>query len=199
MKARPGGLSSFTGSGVTDLPEDLARVRETYSRFKLATYEFAQACIEAKRNGRSLRQIAAAADEDLSRETVRRAILAVTQCANPDEFDRKYSSVVKGTNGSQVKSGSEGPGGRSAPPGLPVSDNPPGDNPEVIQGEIVHEDPPDEQAEQAWHNEYFGDLFQDTTRLHGRLLSWPTGVRHPMAEAYLDQISQDIDNIKKGF
>jgi hypothetical protein len=108
-----------------DLPADLALVRDTYGRFKTATFEFAQACIEAKRNGRSLRQIAEAADAKVHYSTVRRAILAVSQCNTPDDFDRKYSAVVKDTNGSKpepLASGSEGSGGRQAPPTLPVDD-----------------------------------------------------------------------------
>jgi hypothetical protein len=104
--------SGSEGSGGRQAP------RDTYGRFKTATFEFAQACIEAKRNGRSLRQIAEAADAKVHYSTVRRAILAVSQCNTPDDFDRKYSAVVKDTNGSKPKpltSGSEGSGGRQAP------------------------------------------------------------------------------------
>jgi hypothetical protein len=44
-----------------DLPDDLARVRDTYARAKLATAEFAEACYAAQQNGRTQREIAEAA------------------------------------------------------------------------------------------------------------------------------------------
>lgn len=43
------------------LPPDLARVREAYGRFKLATVEFAEACHTARQCGRTQQQIADAA------------------------------------------------------------------------------------------------------------------------------------------
>jgi hypothetical protein len=199
---------SVTGDGMNDLPEDLALVRDTYGTFKTATYEFAQACIEAKRNGRSLRQIAEAADEKANKDTVRRAILAVASCDSPDEFDRKYGEVVAETSGNRkrkLKSGSEGTTGRSAPPAVESHEPEPIEDfgSEVVNAEIVYGDEdstlPEYSGNPVQQNGYdIRGLFTAMTNLHGRLLAWPLGEHNDMAEAYMTQIISDMNRIKEG-
>lgn len=87
------------------------RLRLAYGRAKIATYEWALACKEAKGEGLSLREIAEASGETCSYQTVNRAIKAVTQCNNADDFDREYQKVVAATNGTGAGSPPGNPGG----------------------------------------------------------------------------------------
>jgi hypothetical protein len=85
------------------LPHYLKACQDAYSTVKKATYEWARACQVAQSNGRSLREIAEASGNAGGKDTVSRAIKAVSQCDNADDFDARYQAVVKATNGSKPK------------------------------------------------------------------------------------------------
>jgi hypothetical protein len=76
----------------------LNAVAVSYGYARRTTYAWARACKAAQDQGASLREIAAESG-DVSKDTVSRAIKALSHCETEDDWTLGYSATVKAING----------------------------------------------------------------------------------------------------